>query len=245
MTAETSRKPLPPFKAPAGLGYVEPGTYERVSAASPAIRVMTSLRQVSAGTIRPDATLAEATQTMIARGVRLLLVVDRDNLVVGLITARDTQGERPVRLVHEQGGRFEDLQVRDVMTPRDAIDLIDIRDVMRAEVRDIVATLKDQGRQHALVAEPIRSPARSASAASSPRPRSAANWACRFRLSRSPGPSPRSRRPWPRNTDGGNAWNHEGHEANVRPGSFTRRGGTRLTRSGWDPCKTLWGGFPP
>jgi CBS domain-containing protein len=153
MSAETSRKPLPPFKAPAGLGYIEPGTYERVSATSPAIRVMTSLRQVSAGTIRPDATLAEATQTMIARGVRLLLVVDRDNLVVGLITARDTQGERPVRLVHEQGGRFEDLQVRDVMTPRDAIDLIDIRDVMRAEVRDIVATLKDQGRQHALVAE--------------------------------------------------------------------------------------------
>ncbi|WP_018233546.1 CBS domain-containing protein [Thioalkalivibrio thiocyanodenitrificans] len=153
MTAETSRKPLPPFKAPAGLGYVEPGTYERVSAASPAIRVMTSLRQVSAGTIRPDATIAEATQTMIARGVRLLLVVDRDNLVVGLITARDTQGERPVRLVHEQGGRFEDLQVRDVMTPRDAIDLIEIRDVMRAEVRDIVATLKDQGRQHALVAD--------------------------------------------------------------------------------------------
>ena len=153
MTAETSRKPLPPFKAPAGLGYVEPGTYERVSATSPAIRVMTSLRQVSAGTIRPDATIAEATQTMIARGVRLLLVVDRDKLVVGLITARDTQGERPVRLVHEQGGRFEDLQVRDVMTPRDAIDLIDIRDVMRAEVRDIVATLKDQGRQHALVAE--------------------------------------------------------------------------------------------
>ena len=153
MTAETSRKPLPPFKAPAGLGYVEPGTYERVSAASPAIRVMTSLRQVSAGTVRPDATIAEATQTMIARGVRLLLVVDRDNLVVGLITARDTQGERPVRLVHEQGGRFEDLQVRDVMTPREAVDLIDIRDVMRAEVRDIVATLKDQGRQHALVAE--------------------------------------------------------------------------------------------
>lgn len=153
MTAETSRKPLPPFKAPAGLGYVEPGTFERVSAASPAIRVMTSLRQVSAGTIRPDATIVEATQTMIARGVRLLLVVDRDNLVVGLITARDTRGERPVRLVHEQGGRFEDLQVRDVMTPRDAIDLIEIRDVMRAEVRDIVATLKDQGRQHALVAD--------------------------------------------------------------------------------------------
>lgn len=153
MTAETSKKPLPPLKAPAGLGYIEPGTYERVSATSPAIRVMTSLRQVSAGTIRPDATLSEATQTMISRGVRLLLVVDRDSLVVGLITARDTQGERPVQLVHELGGRFEDLQVRDVMTPREAIDLIDIRDVMRAEVRDIVATLKDQGRQHALVAE--------------------------------------------------------------------------------------------
>lgn len=151
--AESSRKPLPSFKAPQGLGYLEPGTYERVNATSPAIRVMTSLRRVSASTIRPGASLNEANQTMIARGVRLLLVVDTDAQVVGLITARDTQGERPIQHIHERGGRYEDLQVRDLMIPRDSIDLIDIRDVMRAEVRDIVATLKDQGRQHALVAE--------------------------------------------------------------------------------------------
>ncbi|ACL71440.1 CBS domain-containing protein [Thioalkalivibrio sulfidiphilus] len=152
MTAETSRKPLPSFKAPAQLGYVEPGIQERVVATSPAMQVMTSLRNVSASTIRPGASLVEANQTMIARGVRLLLVVDPEGQVIGLITARDTQGERPIQMVHERGGRFEDLQVRDLMIPRESIDLIDMRDVMRAEVRDIVATLKDQGRQHALVA---------------------------------------------------------------------------------------------
>ncbi|MFN2348110.1 MAG: CBS domain-containing protein [Thioalkalivibrio sp.] len=153
MKAEDYRKPLPSFRAPAELDYVEPGTYERVSATAPAVRVMTNLRQVSAGTVHQDATLIETNQTMIARGVRLLLVVNTEDRIVGLITARDIQGERPIKLIHERGGRFEDLQVRDLMTPRESIDLIEIRDVMRAEVRDVVTTLKEMGRQHALVSE--------------------------------------------------------------------------------------------
>ena len=64
--------------------------------------VMTDLRQITAATIGPDVTLAQATQTMISRGVRLLLVVNRDDDVLGVITARDTQGERPIQMIQKQ-----------------------------------------------------------------------------------------------------------------------------------------------
>ncbi|MDX9996010.1 MAG: CBS domain-containing protein [Rhodocyclaceae bacterium] len=144
---------LQTFKAPQGTGYSEPSTFTLVRADSPAMCVMTDFKQVSVATIAPDATLAQANQTMISRGVRLLLVVNRDDAVLGLITSRDTSGEKPIQLIQERGGKFTDLLVSDLMCPRDQIDLIDSRDVLTAKVADIVVTLKALHRQHALVGE--------------------------------------------------------------------------------------------
>ncbi len=115
--------------------------------------VMTDLRQISAATIGPDVTLAQATQKMISRGVRLLLVVNRDDEVLGIITARDTQGERPIQMIQKEGGKFTDLLVKDLMCMRENIDLIAIEDVLRAKVSDVVATLESLKRQHAMVGE--------------------------------------------------------------------------------------------
>lgn len=144
---------LSTFPAPPGTTFSQPSTFTLVRAESPALCVMTDLKQVSAATIGPEATLVQATQTMISRGVRLLLVVDRDDAVLGLITARDTQGEKPIQLIQEHGGKFNDLLVRDLMCPREKIELIDAADVLRATVGDIVETLKQTKRQHAIVGE--------------------------------------------------------------------------------------------
>lgn len=140
---------------------LSPGTVCRVAgtvphmvrADSPALAVMTDLTQVSAATIAADATLADATRLMIARGVRLLLVVDRFRVIEGVIAAHDTMGERPINLLRERGGRHQELHVADLMTPRAAIAVLDLADVLRAEVGHIVATLKESARQHALVVE--------------------------------------------------------------------------------------------
>ena len=120
---------------------------------SPAIEAMTDLRQVAAATIRADATIAQANRTMIARGVRLLLVVGITGAVEGLITARDIVGEKPVNLLHELGGKHTELTVANLMVPRSAIDVLDIDEILRAEVGHVIATLKDTGRQHALVVD--------------------------------------------------------------------------------------------
>lgn len=144
---------LSTFPAPPGTTFSQPSTFTLVRAESPALCVMTDLKQVSAATIGPEATLVQATQTMISRGVRLLLVVNRDDAVLGLITARDTQGEKPIQLIQERGGKFNDLLVSDLMCPRERIELIDAADVLRATVGDIVETLKQTKRQHAIVGE--------------------------------------------------------------------------------------------
>lgn len=148
-----ARQGLKTFTAPPGTTFSQPSTFTLVRAESPAPCVMTDLRQVSAATIGPEATLAQATQTMISRGVRLLLVTNRDDEVLGLITARDTSGEKPIQLVQERGGKFSDLLVADMMCPREKIELIDASDVLRATVGDIVETLKQTKRQHAVVGE--------------------------------------------------------------------------------------------
>jgi CBS domain-containing protein len=146
-------KALNTFKAPAGTGYSEPSTFTLVRADSPAMCVMTDFKQVSVATIAPEATLAQANQTMISRGVRLLLVVDRNDEVLGLITSRDTSGEKPIQLVQKTGNKFNDLLVGDLMCPRDRIDLIDTHDVLTAKVNDIVETMKAFKRQHLMAGE--------------------------------------------------------------------------------------------
>lgn len=137
----------------AGAGFYQPSTRQLVQVDSPAIEVMTDLQLIRAATIGPEATLAMATQAMIARGVRLLLVVNTDEEILGLITARDTMGERPIKFIQQNGGKHGDLKVRDCMTSINTVEVLALADVLRAEVGHVVATLKHAGRQHALVVE--------------------------------------------------------------------------------------------
>lgn len=120
---------------------------------SPAVEVMTDLRQVNAATIRGSATISEANRTMIARGVRLLFVVAVTGAVEGLLTAHEIVGEKAVNLLHDRGGRHKELTVADIMVPHGSIEVLDIDQVLRAEVGHIIATLRESNRQHALVVD--------------------------------------------------------------------------------------------
>ncbi|MCW8957534.1 MAG: hypothetical protein OQL21_00655, partial [Gammaproteobacteria bacterium] len=90
-------------------------------------------------------------QRMIASSVRLLLVTDQANAILGIITSTDLQGDRPVKYLQEVGGKREDIYLRDIMTPADRIEVLYMVDVENARVGHIVETLKRVGRQHALV----------------------------------------------------------------------------------------------
>jgi predicted transcriptional regulator len=68
----------------------------KVSTHSLATEVMTDLEPVSAYTITPSASIIDAENKMIFCGVRLLFVTNTDNNLVGIITATDILGARPL-----------------------------------------------------------------------------------------------------------------------------------------------------
>jgi CBS domain-containing protein len=147
--------PLPIRELGAGAGFRRPTQAEaaRVTPDSPALHVMTDLARVSPATIRPQAPLAGANQFMITRGVRLLLVVDERDVILGLITATDLLGERPMQVAAERGLRRDELSVADVMTPAAQIEVVALADVEASRVGHVLETLRRLGRQHALVVD--------------------------------------------------------------------------------------------
>ena len=126
---------------------------QRVGFDDPAESVMTDLQQVSAVIIRAGDGVDEANRRMIQRGVRLLLVVDENRQVAGIVTAADILGEKPLQVIAARGGRREDIAVRDIMTPQHRLEVLRMDDVRGAKVGHIVATLKKSGRQHAVTVD--------------------------------------------------------------------------------------------
>lgn len=136
-------------------GYARPFffTPNLVRMQSSALEVMTDLRFVPAATIQPELDVETATHKMIARNVRLLIVVDDHEDVVGLITSRDLLGGRVNELAAATEFPFSGIRVAEVMTPGDQVEVLPMESVLHARVGDIVETLKDSGRQHALAVE--------------------------------------------------------------------------------------------
>lgn len=136
-------------------GYSRPFffTPNRVTVNSSALEVMTDLRFVPAATVQPEIDVETATQKMIARNVRSLLVVDEHEDVVGLITSRDLIGGRAEEVTAARGLPFSAIRVADVMTPAEDVEVLRLDDVLHARVGDIVETLKHSGRHHALAVE--------------------------------------------------------------------------------------------
>lgn len=147
--------PLPSTLLQPGVGYGQPTqpVPEKVTLDDPAVSVMTDLTRVTAVIILPGDPADEAQRRMIQRGVRLLLVVDQDRKVLGLVTATDILGEKPVLAASQRGLRREEVTVRDIMTPQERLEVLGMTDVRAAKVGHIVATLRKAGRQHALVVD--------------------------------------------------------------------------------------------
>ncbi|WP_298398200.1 CBS domain-containing protein [uncultured Azonexus sp.] len=125
--------------------------FNLIAADSPAIEAMTDFSRVNVVSIGPEASVDDANARMISRGVRLLMVLGKDEEVVGLITARDILGEKPLQVAQARGGKRDELRVADLMTPIASIDTLYLEDVLRARVADILNALKQLGRQHVLV----------------------------------------------------------------------------------------------
>lgn len=146
--------PLKSFPLKMGSTFARPvqALPEHVKLSDPAINVMTDLNKVSLVSIRTRTSMDRANAKMIRYGVRMLLVLDDNEQLAGLLTATDVLGEKPMRFLQNMGGTHADIMVRDIMTTQRELEVMKIDDVQHAKVGQIVATLKKSNRQHALVA---------------------------------------------------------------------------------------------
>jgi CBS domain-containing protein len=124
-----------------------------VTLESPALDVMTDLGRTSPATIRPQAPIEGANHFMISRGVRLLLVADDRETVLGVVTATDVLGEKAMRIATDRGMKRGELTVGDIMTPARQVEVIAFGDIEGARVGHVLETLRRAGRQHALVVD--------------------------------------------------------------------------------------------
>ena len=137
-----------------GMPCVTPaGLTPLVRASDPAIKVMTDFRKVTPVTIEPGVGIIAAISKMKAVGVRLLLVPDQDDQIIGIITATDIQGERAFKLSQEAGIPRTDIKVEMLMLPLDQVMAMDMVTVSGACVGHIIASLHRLERRHTLVVE--------------------------------------------------------------------------------------------
>lgn len=148
-----SYRPLPLHRLGPGIRHARPRQQlpRRITTDDPALSVMTDLCQVTAVTTELSTPLSKGLDLMVKRGVRVLLVVDADDNLLGLITSRDVDGEKVDRILTKAGCACEDLLVSDVMTLRAKLEVLMMEDILDARVGDLIATLRQVNRQHALV----------------------------------------------------------------------------------------------
>jgi CBS domain-containing protein len=93
--------------------------------------------------------------------VRLLLVVDEGDVVLGVVTATDVLGERALRAALELGVPRGELKVSDIMTPARQVEVLALAEVEGARVGHLLETFVRAGRQHMLVVDADVLPAKS------------------------------------------------------------------------------------
>jgi CBS-domain-containing membrane protein len=147
--------PLSATMLQVGVGYAQPTqpVPERITLDDAAVSVMTDLTRVTAVIILPGDLADEAHRRMVQRGVRLLLVINQDRKVLGIVTATDILGEKPVMAATQRAIRRGEVLVKDIMTPQERLEVLSMSDVSASKVGHIVSTLQRTGRQHAMVVD--------------------------------------------------------------------------------------------
>ena len=130
-----------------------PGESISLTLDDPALRVMTDLKQTRVITVGPKNSIEFAHDLMMHAGIRMLVVIDDNSTLLGLITYRDIVGEKPVAIINRDNINRKDIEVQQVMTPLSELNPFLYSEVQHATIRHVIFQLRDVSRQHAIVIE--------------------------------------------------------------------------------------------
>ena len=127
----------------------------RVGLRDPATFVATDFTREPPVTITADCPIEDALREMVTAEVHALLVMHKD-VVSGLITSYDIQGERPLRLLlSPRRMRPDQIEVQHIMTPWDQVPKLDWSSVSTARVGDVMNVFKSTDATHVVVVENV------------------------------------------------------------------------------------------
>lgn len=123
----------------------------------PALTAMVDFQWICPVTVKPEQKIDAALQNMIGARVRTLLVMTSEHMI-GLITAYDIQGQKPLQFLYGSDCihakcRHEDIEVADIMTPVEALPTLRLEDVRKARIGDILETFRETRQTHLLVTD--------------------------------------------------------------------------------------------
>jgi CBS domain containing-hemolysin-like protein len=114
---------------------------------------MTDFTREPPATVTEDRSIDDALEDMVFAGVHALLVV-RGDLVSGLITSYDIQGDRPLILLMAPSYRRPDqIAVREIMTPWDQVPKLDWSLVNAAQVFELARAFRRMRATHLVVVQ--------------------------------------------------------------------------------------------
>ena len=132
---------------------------------SSALDILTDYTRYRPLVVEDTLAVSRCEELMRKAHVKLMLVVDHDDHLLGMVDLADLMGPRLHKLVGQHRPKQE-LTVHDVMTARDDLAAIDYRALASATMADLVETLKHEHRLHVLVVDDERGEIRGVLAAS-------------------------------------------------------------------------------
>lgn len=127
---------------------ISPDENYELSLESPALDILTDFKKIEPLVIDQSSNLLEAEDLMKKTHVKLKLVLDK-GAFVGAISFGDLIGEKAMALANHTPR--SEILVSEVMTPRSCLKAIEYKDLRYAKIKDILETLRNEGRQHFLV----------------------------------------------------------------------------------------------
>lgn len=105
---------------------------------------------------RPAITLAthsidEALLEMKANNVHMLLVMDAEKHIIGIISSQALHGEQPYKIIQEGRVKHSDIHVGTIMLPIEQVLCFDYDALKSAKIGNLVETFKKHRRHYALV----------------------------------------------------------------------------------------------
>ncbi|WP_237132876.1 CBS domain-containing protein [Pseudohongiella sp. O18] len=134
---------------------VQPDEFDDLTMSSPAVELFTDFRKHHPLTIEGSTPAVDAQMLMRKAHVKIILVVDSRNEFIGTLNMDDLNEERFLIMV-ANGERLQEITVRDMMCPKHSIPALDLEQLRKCSIDDLVTTLKRSGQPHCLVVDRTR-----------------------------------------------------------------------------------------